>query len=196
MRRWALLLFAVGMLAMPAMSQEPSEAYRAEIKALGEDMKAVSREGHRDRFRSLLVDRGFPTDRVDAYVERVQELFGDRPIVIKRRPYGSVDYSEVDRETGIALFEKVQELYRWQLSTKVNSRVEQFEQSQESGSIPLKIPCPGCIDIVMDCVNLIDALYFDCIDSGASLSFCSDLWLTSFDICEDAFEEHCEQNSC
>ncbi len=180
------------LLAVPAVGQEPETEATEAIKALGEEMRAVSCEGARASFKQQLLEQGFPEEIADDLVERVQAIFGKRPIVIQRQPYGSPDFDAIDRESALQLIEKVQDLHRWKMDVRLEARMEQLDNL----GVPLKRPCRGCVDAVEDCVNLIDAVYNDCIQSGHSLAYCQDLWLSLFYICEDLFDELCGLDSC
>lgn len=187
-----IIAIALLLLAAPALAQDPETETAEAIKALGEEMRAISREGSRASFKRQLLEQGIPEETADDLVERVQAIFGDRPIVINRSPYGSPDFDAIDRDSALELIEKVQDLHRWKLDVRIEARMEQFDNL----GVPLKRPCRNCVDAVEDCVNLVDSVYNACIASGHSLAYCQDLWLSTFHICEDLFDQLCSPDSC
>lgn len=187
-------IIVIGLLlfAGPVLGQEPDTDAARAIKALGEEMRAISCEGHRASFKRQLLGQGIPEEEAEDLVEKVQAIFGDRPIVINRSPYGSPDFDAIDRNSALKLIEKVQDLYRWKLDVRIEARMEQLDNL----GVPLKRPCRNCVDAVEDCVNLVDSVYDACIASGHSLAYCQDLWLSTFHICEDLFDQLCGPGSC
>ncbi len=199
MMRVAMMIAAVAIAVLPNAAsaqddvQDVNVPSREAIKAIGEEMRAIRLEGHRESFRRQLLEHGMSEETVDSFVEQVQRFFGDRPIVIKRQPHGYPDFDLGDRESTLGLVERIQNLRRWSLERRMESRMERFDNI----GIPLKRPCRGCIDVVTDCVEAVDAIYYACIACEChSLAYCQDIWLTQFEICEDLFEEQCEEDSC
>ncbi len=196
MMRVAMMIAAAMVLPYAAFAQDDVQdnviPNREAIKAVGEEMRAIRLEGHRESFRRQLLEHGMREETVDDYVEQVQRAFGGDPIVINRQPYGSPDWGALEQDGALRIIEEVQTFYRWTLERKMESRMERFDNM----GIPLKRPCRGCIDGVEDCIDLVDRLFDICLENGGSLEMCQDQWLTLFNRCEELFEEQCSEDAC
>ncbi len=183
----ALVILAIVVLWAPgAVAQEPTqdEAYQ-ELKELRQAMQDFRQDAELQMLVVDLMERGVSEEAAVELAAKIAEVFGDRPIKIESPAFGNRagELDGIDSEKAHALVDQICSFRRDMLEKKLHWMEDRADGSRGPGS------CRHCLNGVRDCIELVDTIYNNCIDSGLSLSYCLDLWLSLFGTCESQSDQ-------
>ena len=179
---YRLMIVIVVMLVPTLKAQEPAsvEGVRERIRELRSLMLEQKNAAELEWLYADLIENGASLKTAQSMVDQIATLASRRPVSFDRtRRRANAELATIDSDKAEAFFEEIQNFRRTMLERRATLIDERLRN--KSGS--------GCLAGIIDCIEIVDRVDFDCIEEGLSLSYCSDLWLDNIGICEGLAEE-------
>ncbi len=183
------MTIAVLLLSMSStvVAQDEQNARQA-IEELKAEMIEARNAMELEWLHGDLVRRGITEAEALRMVEEIATIAPGRPLQfdhMRRNSQSGLDTGNPKKDAEFAA--KHQDFRRWAIAVKLHLRfdIPREEMLAVFANPDLDRSGSACLRGVLDCIEVIDRLYTECLDGGHGLEFCQQLWLDEIYICED-----------